>query len=77
MPIRVFSLVGFAIALVTALAVPGTASASYPRLNTTGSDLDGVAMSQWQGQANELYGTNIYEVASSSIVGLDSFERDG
>jgi phosphate transport system substrate-binding protein len=49
------------------------ASASLPQLTSTGSSFAGVAISQWEGQFNELYGGNVNFTVSSSVVGLNNF----
>jgi phosphate transport system substrate-binding protein len=49
------------------------ASASQPQLNSTGSSFAGVAISQWQGQFNELSGGNINFTVSNSVIGMNSF----
>jgi len=51
----------------------GTASASLPQLTSTGSSFAGVAISQWEGQFNELDGGNINFTVSSSVVGMNDF----
>ena len=43
------------------------------QLNATGSSFAGVAISQWQGQFNELDGGNINFTVSNSVIGLNSF----
>ena len=55
------------------LTNPGPASASQPQLNSTGSSFAGVAISQWQGQFNELYGGGINFTVSNSVNGMNSF----
>ena len=57
----------------TVLDTAGPASASQPQLNSTGSSFAGVAISQWQGQFNELYGGNINFTVSNSVLGMNSF----
>lgn len=57
-------------------AVPGTtatAGASGPQLLSTGSSFAGVAISQWEGQFNELDGGDINFTVSSSVVGMNDF----
>jgi phosphate transport system substrate-binding protein len=51
----------------------GRASASQPQLTSTGSSFAGVAISQWQGQFNELDGGNINFTVSSSVIGMNDF----
>jgi phosphate transport system substrate-binding protein len=65
-----------AVTLVGNAALLGAAqpaSASLPQLTTTGSSFAGVAITQWQGQFNELYGGNINFTVSSSIIGMNDF----
>ena len=50
-----------------------TVGASQPQLTATGSSFVGVAMSQWQGQYNELDGGDINFTPSSSVIGLNEF----
>jgi phosphate transport system substrate-binding protein len=47
--------------------------ASQPQLTSTGSSFAGVAISQWQGQFNELDGGNINFTVSSSVIGMNDF----
>jgi phosphate transport system substrate-binding protein len=57
-------------------AVPGgvaPAGATDPQLLSTGSSFAGVAISQWEGQFNELDGGDINFTVSSSIVGMNDF----
>lgn len=49
------------------------AGASLPLLTSTGSSFAGVAISEWQGQFNELDGGNINFSVSSSVIGLNDF----
>ena len=58
------------------LLLAGTASASLPQLNGTGSSFGGVAISQWQGQFNELDGGNVNFTVSYSYIGLQDFAND-
>ena len=51
----------------------GPAGATDPQLNSTGSSFAGVAISQWEGQFNELDGGNINFTVSSSIIGMNDF----
>lgn len=51
----------------------GPAAASGPQLNSTGSSFAGVAITQWEGQFNELDGGNINFTVSSSILGMNAF----
>jgi phosphate transport system substrate-binding protein len=55
------------------VASQATAGASMPQLTSTGSSFAGVAMSQWQGEFNELDGGNINFTVSSSAIGLNDF----
>ncbi len=57
----------------TTLDTVDPASASQPQLNSTGSSFAGVAISQWQGQFNELDGGNINFTVSNSVLGMNSF----
>ena len=57
----------------TILATERPASASGPQLNSTGSSFAGVAISQWEGQFNELDGGNINFTVSNSVLGMNSF----
>ena len=59
--------------LLSAVIAGSTAGASDPQLLATGSSFAGVAISQWQGQFNELDGGNVAFTESSSTVGLDDF----
>jgi phosphate transport system substrate-binding protein len=64
---------GAAIGIVGAtLGDVGQASAS-PQLTSTGSSFAGVAISQWQGQFNELQGGDINFSVSSSVIGMNDF----
>ncbi len=51
----------------------GPAAATSPQLNSTGSSFAGVAITQWQGQFDELDGGDINFTVSSSIVGMNDF----
>jgi phosphate transport system substrate-binding protein len=51
----------------------GEAGAAYPQLTSTGSSFAGVAITEWQGQFNELDGGNINFSTTSSVIGLNSF----
>ncbi len=51
----------------------GDAGAQQPQMTSTGSSFAGVAISQWQGQFNELDGGNINFNVSSSVIGLNDF----
>jgi phosphate transport system substrate-binding protein len=57
--------------LIIAMGIP--ASASDPQLTVTGSSFAGVAISQWQGQFNELDGGDINFTVSSSVIGMNEF----
>ena len=59
--------------LFAMVAGQATAGASLPQLTSTGSSFAGVAMSQWQGQFNELDGGNVNFTTSSSAIGLNDF----
>ena len=65
---------GSAAGLFGAILDPaGPASASQPQLNSTGSSFAGVAISQWQGQFNEISGGNINFTVSNSVLGMNGF----
>ena len=49
------------------------ASATDPQLTSTGSSFAGVAISQWEGQFNELDGGDINFTVSSSVIGMNDF----
>ena len=49
------------------------AGASMPQLTSTGSSFAGVAITQWQGQFNEVDGGNVNFAVSSSTIGLNDF----
>ncbi len=51
----------------------GPAGATDPQLVSTGSSFAGVAISQWEGQFNELDGGDINFTVSSSVVGMNDF----
>jgi phosphate transport system substrate-binding protein len=51
----------------------GVAGATDPQMTSTGSSFAGVAISQWQGQFNELDGGNINFSVSSSVLGMNEF----
>ena len=51
----------------------GDAGARQPQMTSTGSSFAGVAISQWQGQFNELDGGNINFTVSSSVIGMNDF----
>jgi len=57
------------------LVLSGTAGAAAPPLTATGSSLAGVAISQWEGQFNELDGGNVNFTVSSSDIGLADFSQ--
>ncbi len=70
---------GILMAMVAAglgVLTPQVASAAGPQLTSTGSSLAGVAVSQWQGQFNELKGGNVNFTVSASSIGLNSFAQD-
>ena len=66
----VASVVGYSGAI---MSVAGPAGATGPQLNSTGSSFAGVAISEWEGQFDELDGGNINFTVSSSIVGMNDF----
>jgi phosphate transport system substrate-binding protein len=70
---RVTLMVSAASALLAMVVAQPMAGASAPQLVATGSSFAGVAMSQWQGQFNELDGGNVNYTVSSSVVGLNDF----
>lgn len=49
------------------------AAASQPQLTSTGSSFAGVAISQWQGQFNEVDGGDINFTVTSSVIGMNNF----
>lgn len=51
----------------------GPAGAADPQLVSTGSSFAGVAISQWEGQFNELDGGDINFTVSSSVIGMNDF----
>jgi phosphate transport system substrate-binding protein len=55
---------------------PATLAAASPSLQVTGSSFAGVAIQQWVGQAETLYGLNINWQVSSSVIGLDNFAQN-
>jgi phosphate transport system substrate-binding protein len=55
---------------------PATWAAASPSLQVTGSSFAGVAIQQWVGQAETLYGLNINWQVSSSVIGLDNFAQN-
>ncbi len=67
-----FMVTAVSVLFATVLAQP-EAGANDPQLNATGSSFAGVAISQWEGQFNELDGGNINFTVSNSIIGLNSF----
>jgi phosphate transport system substrate-binding protein len=72
--VLVATTLGGAVALFgSVLGTAGQASASLPPLTSTGSSFAGVAISQWQGQFNELNGGNINFTVSNSIIGMNDF----
>jgi len=62
------------VALFAALG-PATTAAASPSLQSTGSSFAGVAIQQWVGQAETLFGLNINWQVSSSVIGLDNFAQ--
>lgn len=64
------SAVGTSAAIVSGV---GPAAASGPQLNSTGSSFAGVAITQWEGQFDEIDGGNINFTVSSSILGMNAF----
>ncbi len=71
--IRVALMMNVVLILAAMVVAQPTAGASDPPLNATGSSFAAVAMSQWQGQFDELDGGDINFAASSSVVGLNDF----
>ena len=70
-----------AFALVTSVGLfaalgPASIAAASPSLESTGSSFAGVAIQQWVGQAETLYGLNINWQVSSSVIGLDNFAQN-
>ncbi len=55
------------------VAPPTTGASTLPKLTAAGSSFAGVAISQWQGQFDELDGGNVNFTASGSVVGLNQF----
>ena len=53
--------------------MPVQAGATDPQLTATGSSFAGVAISQWQGQFNEIDGGDINFSVSSSVIGMNEF----
>ncbi len=70
---RVVSTVSAVSVLFALIGGQLAAGATMPQLTSTGSSFAGVAISQWQGQFNELDGGNINFSASSSVLGLNQF----
>jgi phosphate transport system substrate-binding protein len=70
---RAASMTNVVLVLLATVVAQPTAGASDPPLNATGSSFAGVAMSQWQGQFDELDGGDVNFVVSSSVVGLNDF----
>jgi ABC-type phosphate transport system substrate-binding protein len=68
-------IVSVLVTIALAMASPSLAGAAQPQLTATGSSLAGVAMTQWEGQFNELYGGNINFTVSSSQIGLNDFAQ--
>ena len=73
MSTRIVFMVSAVFVLLAMLAGQPLAGASMPQLTATGSSFAGVAISQWQGQFNELDGGNINFAVSSSVLGLNEF----
>jgi phosphate transport system substrate-binding protein len=57
----------------TALGAAGLASATQPQLISTGSSFAGVAISQWEGQYNELDGGDVNFTVTNSVIGMNYF----
>ena len=55
---------------------PATAASASPSLQVTGSSFAGIAIQQWVGQAETLYGLNINWQVSSSVIGLNNFAQN-
>jgi phosphate transport system substrate-binding protein len=55
---------------------PATWAAASPSLQSTGSSFAGIAMQQWVGQSETLYGLNINWQVSSSVIGLNNFSQN-
>ena len=72
-PMRIVFTVCAASILFAMAAGQPLAGASMPQLTSTGSSFAGVAISQWRGQFNELYGGNINFNVSSSVIGMNDF----
>src|SRR5580704_7644613 len=51
----------------------GVAGAALPPMTSTGSSFAGVAITQWQGEFNELDGGAINFAVSSSVLGMNEF----
>ena len=49
------------------------AGAALPPMTSTGSSFAGVAITQWQGEFNELDGGTINFAVSSSVLGMNEF----
>ena len=65
--------IGVSVASFSLLSLGGEVGASEPQMTSTGSSFAGVAISQWQGQFNELDGGNINFNVSSSVIGMNDF----
>jgi phosphate transport system substrate-binding protein len=70
---RICFIVSAASVLFAMIVGQPLAEASMPQLTSTGSSFAGVAISQWQGEFNELDGGNINFSVSSSTIGLNEF----
>jgi phosphate transport system substrate-binding protein len=72
-PMRVAVTVSAVVLFVMVVGHPTAGATTLPQLNSTGSSFAGVAISEWEGQFDELDGGNINFTVSSSIVGLNDF----
>jgi ABC-type phosphate transport system substrate-binding protein len=59
--------------LIGAAATAVPSSASLPLLTATGSSFAGVAITQWEGNFNEVSGGNVNFTVTSSVVGMNDF----
>jgi phosphate transport system substrate-binding protein len=71
----VFAVLAGAVGTFAAVG-PATWASASPSLQVTGSSFAGVAIQQWVGQAETLYGLNINWQVSSSVIGLDNFAQN-
>jgi len=61
--------------LVLLLLAAGPAGAAGPTISGTGSSYAAVAINQWAGQVQSLYGDNINYATTSSVLGLNNFAQ--